>query len=130
MGDSDALKFFSKVADIQLSDLPDDTCDVLGFIGCSPMSIALAALTVRIYHHYYQSPAEAISRYSQMINTTTPGKRLSANPFLKPLELYVEAMSVCDLTFAHSLDIIGNCNHGYPVPVSLVREHLKNPFYK
>ena len=121
-----ATNLFSRVAGIQSTDLPSIE-SIFNLIGRSPFNLAVAALTVRLYNHFDQAPPTSIARYVDAMGSDTPSNR--PHPFTRSLKLYIDAVSSCDSNFLHALDLIGCCNVSQPIPVTLLREHLKNTFY-
>ena len=92
----------------------------------SPLGVVLSALTVRVYNHFYQSESLALSKYTELLTNQSD----QPHPFNRRMHLYMEALSACDDNFVHSIDLIGSCDRHYPIPLSVLRQHLKNPFYR
>lgn len=126
----EAERLFTKVSCIPPSDLPP-LDPVLSSIRLSPISVSLAGLTVRIYNHFYNSPADSLATYVKFLNDKPcPSADNEPRPFVQPLELYMEALSACDANFMYSIDLIGSCDQLRPLPVSVLRQHLKHQFFK
>lgn len=125
-----ATNLFSRVAGIQTTDLPSIE-SIFNLIGRSPFNLAVAALTVRLYNHFDQATPTAIARYVDAMGSDEqhpPSGR--PHPFTRSLKLYIDAVSSCDSNFLHALDLIAYCNVNQPIPVTLLREHLKHTFYR
>ena len=96
---------------------------------CHPMFIALAANTIRIYQPYLEREADASQsptvRYMDVLkHSITEGASLSD----AVLDLYIEA-AITDPRFQHTFDLIGLCDLQYPIPLSLIGQHLTSSFY-
>ena len=110
-------------------------------LGGSPLCLALTGQTLKLYKYFWESapvtstendPASlAVSSYFDVLDTGQPHSPCNEDQLLnQTLKLYIEALSTCDMYFIHSVDFLGFCSHTHPMPVSTLRQHLKNPFYK
>lgn len=93
-----------------------------------PMSIALAANTIKIYQPYLECEADSASpaaRYMDVLrHSITEGASLTD----AILNLYIEA-AITDQRFQHTFDLLGSYDLHYPIPLSLVGQHLTSSFY-
>ncbi|XP_019850066.1 PREDICTED: uncharacterized protein LOC109580921 [Amphimedon queenslandica] len=102
----------------------------------NPYLISLAALTLRMYeyfcsHHEGEIRDNLLSQYIDMIKScdnhvTGHDDHMTGNV----TRLYIGALSSCDNYFLHSIDFLSLCDLDRPVPISLIKEHLNNPFYR
>ena len=102
----------------------------------NPYLISLSALTLRIYehfctHHEGKLQNNLLTQYIDMIKScdnhvTSHDDHMTGNV----TRLYIEALSSCDNYFLHSIDFLSLCDLDRPVPLSLIKEHLSNPFYR
>jgi tetratricopeptide (TPR) repeat protein len=92
------------------------------------MSIALAANTIRIYQPYLEHEADSSSpaaRYMDVLkHSVAEGTGLTD----AVLNLYIEA-AITDPRFQHTFDLLGSCDLQYPIPLSLIGQHLTSSFY-
>ena len=93
-----------------------------------PMSIALAANTIKIYQPFLEREADSSSpevRYMDVLkHSVTEGASLTD----AVLNLYIEA-AITDPRFQHTFDLLGSCDLQYPIPLSLIGQHLTSSFY-
>ena len=102
----------------------------------NPYLISLAGLTIRMYeyfctHHEGKIRDNLLSQYIDMIKShdnhvTGHDSHMTGNV----TRLYIEALVSCDNYFLHSIDFLSLCDLDRPVPLSLIKEHLSNPFYR
>ena len=103
----------------------------------SPLPIALAGFTTKLYKHFWQTSgniqeedilSHTLSSYVDNMVTTD---QLTQQQLLnRAVELYIEAVCTIDSYFIHAIDFLASCNLSFPIPVSAVRQHVKNPFYR
>ena len=94
-----------------------------------PMSIALAANTIRIYRPYLEREADSSSpeaRYMDVLKHSIAAE--GACLIDAVFNLYIEA-AIVDPRFQHTFDLLGSCDLHYPVPLSLIGQHLTSSFY-
>lgn len=94
-----------------------------------PMSIALAASTIKIYKTFMEgeggSSNSPVAEYVDVLKqSVADGMNLGDSV----LNLYVEA-AVTDPRFQHTFDLLGSCDLNCPVPSSLIGQHLTSTFY-
>ena len=92
------------------------------------MSIALAANTIRIYQPYLEREADTsspVARYMDVLEHSV-SKEVSLTDAV--CNLYIEA-AITDPRFQHTFDLLGSCDLQYPIPLSLIGQHLTSSFY-
>ena len=123
----DGLQLLTKLSKFEIdSDLGTRLMEELRH---HPMSIALAANTIRIYQTFLEHEATAISpaaRYMEVLKETVASE--GASLIDSVVNLYIEA-AITDRRFQHAFDLLGSCDLHYPVPSSLIGQHLTSSFY-
>ena len=93
-----------------------------------PMYIALAASTIKIYQPYLEHEADSSSPAARYTDVLKHSIAEGANLTDAVLNLYIEA-AITDRRFQHTFDLLGSCDLRYPIPLSLIGQHLTSSFY-
>ena len=133
MSKKDSLKMLSELSGLLYTE-PDPIQDqnwaeLLEQLQFSPLAIALAASTIKVYESFLEADngpsISPITTYHDILKHT-----LKDSDIIKStLSLYLEATS-SDPRFRHAFDLLGSCSLEYPVPASLISQHLSNVFYE
>ena len=135
----EAADLFYKLAGSDAVRSKEQTSDLLSdALHNTPLLVALAGLTIRMYAHfcrYHEGEIrnDLLTQYCDMIqlcdDRVSDGSH-DGHVTEKVTQLYIEALSSTDNYFLHSVDFLSICDLDEPVPVSLIKEHLKNMFYR
>lgn len=93
-----------------------------------PMSIALAASTIKLYHTFLERVDDSISPVARYIDVLKQNVADGTSYGNSVMNLYVEAATT-DPKFRHTFDLLGSCDLHYPVPSLLIGRHLTSSFY-
>ena len=104
------------------------------------MAVALAALTVKLYAYFISSNnttsqdspvTQALQNCWDLVKETVEqGPTSPKDLTLSSLQRYVEAAEAIDWHLTHVIDFLGVCNPCYPIPTSVLQQHLRHPFYR
>ena len=95
---------------------------------CHPLSIALAANTIKIYQNFLEREADSTSPTARYLDVLKQSTAEGASLTDSVVNLYIEA-AITDPRFQHTFDLFGSCDLRYPVPSSLIGQHLTSSFY-
>lgn len=102
--------------------------DLLEQLEFSPLTIALAASTIKAYQSFLQTDRNSsdspIATYHDILKEALT----DSNLITATLSLYLEAAS-SDPRLRHTFDLLGSCHLENPVPTALISQHLSNVFY-
>lgn len=138
LSSGDATRLFTGLAGPDTSVTDDRMTSLCSALNSSPYGLALAGLTVRLYTHFLQSAeggeregqsGKAVAMFTDALSDSVSrdGQDTAMD---KVTDLYLEAVSTVDLGFMLSVDYLAVCDLDYPVLLSSIGTHLRNPYNK
>ena len=122
----DGLQLLTKLSKTELKE--EEGGEIMKELHGRPLLLALAASTMAVYKTFLEREEDSnspASRYMEVLKQS-----LADNVKLEDavLHLYVEAAAT-DTRFKHTFDLLGSCDLRYPIPSSLIGQHLTSQFY-
>ena len=93
-----------------------------------PISVALAASTIGIYRTFLERVNDSLSPATRYVDVLKQKVADGTSVADAVMDLYIEA-AITDPRFRHTFDLLGSCDLSYPVPSSLIGNHLTSSFY-
>lgn len=120
------MKLFCRLSNTDSAS--DETKELVKSLKCHPLSLALAASTIKIYEPFVSSTSKAVSSAITTYRDLLKQNSCAGDIADVTLSLYLEAAAT-DERFRHTIDILGSCDLTHPLPVSVIASHLSSSFF-
>ena len=102
--------------------------EIMKELKAQPLFLALAASTIAVYKTFLEREGEGdspVARYMEVLKQSLSDRMELGDAVV---HLYIEAAAT-DPRLRHTFDLLGSCDLQYPVPSSLIGQHLTSSFY-